>query len=134
MADAEGFDGRTRIDVRAQAERESQSGGGCAVVGDTEPARLEGHRADAGQSKLSESRYASPRRWPVGPGQEQHEWEAPRLTQRDVGHTVDGISGRLARTWNRHALKALGNAQVPQVVEVIARAILQTEMTERSGT
>jgi DNA (cytosine-5)-methyltransferase 1 len=108
---------------------------GSVQLGDTEPTRLEGHRPDAGQSQLAESRYASPRRWPVGPGQEQHDWEAPRLAFGEVGNAAHGLPGRLARTWNRHALKALGNAQVPENVRVIARAILHTEaMSERSST
>ncbi len=143
--------------------------GGERGVGDTEPTRLEGHRPDAGQSQLAESRYASPRRWPAGPGQPQHEWEAPRLvySERDggrvgeqgrrtseraaaggtsggvevaggavgeVGDAADGLSRRLASRWNRNALKALGNAQVPQVVELVARAILSYEATASEPT
>lgn len=66
-------------------------------------------------------------RWPAGPGEAQYEWEAPRLIERGVGVATDGIPGRLARYWNRCALKALGNAQVPQCVELIARSILRME-------
>jgi DNA (cytosine-5)-methyltransferase 1 len=43
-------------------------------------------------------------------------WPQPLLRRMD-----DGLSSRVDR------LRAVGNAQVPQVVELIARAILQTE-------
>lgn len=50
-------------------------------------------------------------RWPAGPGEPQHEWEAPRVAQ--------GVPNRAAR------LKALGNAVVPQVAEVVGRVVLE---------
>jgi protein-arginine kinase activator protein McsA len=51
-----------------------------------------------------------------------------------VGDAADGLSRRLASRWNRSALKALGNAQVPQVVELVARAILSHEATASKRT
>ena len=109
------------------------------VVGMADTAGI-GRRADGrtcGSAGHADGKgaYASPRRWPAGPGQPQHEWEAQRLTLGEVGWSVDGLSRRLASRWNRSALKALGNAQVPQVVELVARAILSYEATasERSG-
>jgi site-specific DNA-cytosine methylase len=44
-----------------------------------------------------------------------------------VGRRAHGVSARLARARWRAELKALGNAVVPQVVEVIGRAILAVE-------
>jgi DNA (cytosine-5)-methyltransferase 1 len=51
------------------------------------------------------------RRWPTGPGQKQHDWEPPRV--------IPNSPNRAKR------LKALGNAVVPQVAELIGRAIME---------
>jgi len=48
-------------------------------------------------------------------------------TQSGLGDATDGVSGRLAGFTRRNALKSLGNAVVPQVAEVIGRAILVSE-------
>ena len=55
-------------------------------------------------------------RYPVvAPPGPQHEWEAPRTIARGT----DPL--------RRRRLKALGNAQVPANVELIARAIMEAE-------
>lgn len=41
-----------------------------------------------------------------------------------LGRMVDGFSSRVDRHWHKERLKMLGNAVVPQVVEVIGRIIL----------
>jgi site-specific DNA-cytosine methylase len=72
--------------------------------------------------------FPNPQRWPHaylnGPTP-QHGWEAARLYQRAVGRAVDGFPGRLAGYLNKCGVAALGNAQVPQCVEVIARAMIE---------
>ncbi|MCC7084635.1 MAG: DNA cytosine methyltransferase [Pirellulales bacterium] len=44
--------------------------------------------------------------------------------KRGLGFAVDGPPSRLARFANKQALRACGNAVVPQVVEIIGQAIL----------
>jgi hypothetical protein len=56
--------------------------------------------------------------WPAPLGCEQYDWEPPRLTSEKV-------------LFREERLAMLGRAVVPQVVEVIGRAILLC--TERFG-
>lgn len=65
--------------------------------------------------------------WPARPGEQQYEWEETRLFTPEVGSSANGLSERLVRNLNRFALSAYGNAVVPQVGEMIARSILNTE-------
>jgi hypothetical protein len=44
-----------------------------------------------------------------------------------VGGRAHGLSARLAARRRRHELKALGNAVVPQVAELLGRAVLQLD-------
>ena len=68
-------------------------------------------------------------RWPAGPGQPQHEWEAPRTvpgTQSSLDLAADGLSRQLVRRdgrLRRLALKAAGNAVVPQQCYPVLAAI-----------
>jgi DNA (cytosine-5)-methyltransferase 1 len=48
----------------------------------------------------------------------------------DVGRVVDGLPPGLAR-WRKRAVEALGNAVVPQIPEMIGRAILGADQNER---
>lgn len=71
-----------------------------------------------------------PGRWPARPGERQWDWEAPRLVELEVGGSVDGLPAGLVRTRrraNRDALKAYGNAVVPQVVEAVWRAVMDAD-------
>ncbi|USG65193.1 hypothetical protein NDK47_24220 [Brevibacillus ruminantium] len=95
------------------------------AVGDTEPHNVGGQLnpawveclmgfpigwTDLDCDELDESWIDTPR-WPAGIGQEQHEWEPPRV--------ATGVKDRVAR------LKALGNAVVPAQVYPILAAIKQ---------
>lgn len=92
---------------------------------------------------------SGPWRWPLGPGAEQHEWEYPRVcnaslrtmgsagqpweaepdgpTQPPLGRPTDGLAGSLPPAVRRAALRALGNAWIPQVPYLIYRWIVQQE-------
>lgn len=61
-----------------------------------------------------------------GDGNAGREAELRGLPQPRVGVATDGLSGRLARFARRNALRALGNAVMPQVAEVVGRAIMRS--------
>lgn len=102
----------------------------------TRPQERQGERRDDGEEQPPAERAGY--LWPVRPGEQQHEWEQPRLvyTQRDggrqcaeceVGSPASRLPARLVRFANRNALRAYGNAVVPACVEAIGRAIMQVE-------
>lgn len=53
-------------------------------------------------------------RWPASYGCEQYEWEPPRVTTEKA-------------PYHRQKLQVLGNTVIPQIVEVIGRAIIMTQ-------
>jgi DNA (cytosine-5)-methyltransferase 1 len=63
--------------------------------------------------------------WPARPGEPQHEWEERRVVaaESQMGGAVNGVSSRLVGRRRVAALKALGNAVVPQCAEVLGRMI-----------
>lgn len=94
-----------------------------ADVADAASPRLE-RRGDTRQSQIAQPWTDSV--WPARPGERQHQWEEPRAVESEVGSAADGVSRRLVG-WRRGALKGLGNAVVPQVAEVIGRAIMEAD-------
>lgn len=69
--------------------------------------------------------------WPANPGQPQHPWEKPRVTQSGMGGAAHGLPGGFSR-WRRCALKGLGNAVAPPVAHAIGDAILAVDLALRS--
>lgn len=127
MADAE----QMRCGSRAGIERDEE---GTGQRRDESARRGVEHSGSAGleerhsASVAGEARHASRRHraFPARPGEPQHEWEAPRL-EWPVGDAAHGLSERLVRFANRNTLRSGGNSVVPQVVEVIGRAIMSIE-------
>lgn len=78
--------------------------------GQVYPSKLpQAHEADADDSAVGSVCFA----WPPGPGSVD---SIPRM--------ADGLSRQLVRTRRKQSHTALGNAVVPQVAELIGRAIL----------
>lgn len=107
-------------------------------LGDTDRAGLEGHPGPAVVPERARLRPAAAAgfRWPAGPGQPQHEWEAPRtITNAEckLGVSVDGLPRRMGPTLNKARLKAAGNSVVPEIPEIIATVILKIERMLREA-
>ncbi|HWQ34310.1 MAG TPA: DNA cytosine methyltransferase [Blastocatellia bacterium] len=104
------------------------AGYGSQEMANTFGARLEGYRdrAIGAGSQIALSSGSGLSQWPAMQGEEQYEWEEPRLSEYPLGVPVDGLSERLVRGHRRRIIKALGNAVVPACAEVIGRTILET--------
>jgi DNA (cytosine-5)-methyltransferase 1 len=124
-AQSDGRDGQV-WNNQWQTVREALRSSAKPNVANADNARLAQH---AGQRSNSRAEFPAFIRtsWPARPGRTQYEWEEPRTVELQVGESVAGLPIRLARRHRVAALKALGNAIVPQVAEVIGRAILQME-------
>ncbi len=90
--------------------------------------RTTGTKQSSGNQRASHAREGiEVACWPARPGQPQHDWEASRIIEREVGSAASRAASRLVRSGNRNALKALGNAIVPQCMFVVAKAISEAE-------
>ena len=65
-------------------------------------------------------------RWPARPGEEQYEWEEPRVIEiiGELGGTIDGTRSGVDPIANRvDRLRLLGNGVVPQTAELAWRTL-----------
>ena len=90
-------------------EQSSPQSGGSDKLGDTASKRCQ--RGNGREPHLT---------FPARPNCPQEGWEHPRAIESKVGGPADGTTRRLA-------LKALGNANPPQVVALIGRAIMRAQ-------
>jgi DNA (cytosine-5)-methyltransferase 1 len=109
VADAEGIGRRAGL-CQDDAEQDgNQSGDGCGDVPDSD-------RAGRQQQRRAE---------PIPAEQLAAKCGGWWLAEPDVGRVAHGVSARVDR------LRCLGNAVVPQVVELIGRAIMERQCGER---
>ena len=66
-------------------------------------------------------------RWPSRPGEQQHDWESPRLLVESLGGEFDGFPARVQRRANKAALRILGNAWCYQNALIIFHWIAEQE-------
>ena len=106
VADAERIGQQTEGRRRIRSDRAPR---GIGAAGDAVNER--GGRAQPRLGGVADGlpRGMDAHRWPAGRGEEQHEWEAPRVAK--------------AAPERRHRLKALGNAVVPQQAALALRVL-----------
>jgi site-specific DNA-cytosine methylase len=111
--------------------RQPQLAGIGATVSDVADASVEGLEGRRALSGGTVAELAMPAggggyRWPARPGEPQHDWEAPRLVEFEVGGTASTATARLVRASNRNALRCLGAANPPVVPYLIGLWLAST--------
>lgn len=107
---------------QSQARNGGQDTGGGS---EEELGNAVGGRFEQCESECEEEDFVGkggqPTRWPARPGEEQYEWEEPRVTeaQSELGGAVDGLTHRVDR------LRLLGNGVVPQTAEIAWKTLWQ---------
>ena len=122
---------------QARNGRKDTGGGSEEEVGDAAGEGLEGSARESvqgGSEGLARADGGSPAtRWPARPGEEQYDWEEPRVTeaQSELGGTIDGTACGVDATANRvDRLRLLGNGVVSQCAELAWRTLWK-ELNER---
>ena len=124
-------------DLRGDAQRSRLCKGGSARIrrgrfSHSRSSGLLGNVAERGRREGATSKIAAKTEEPMstGPGnsgwsafrgEEQHEWEPPRLIKPKLGRNLYGVPHRVDR------IKGLGNAIVPQIAYWIFRWIREIE-------
>ena len=118
---------RERSEEGKKASEQSEGASGQEDLRHLQPTKLahpasrEPRQSQARNGGQDTSGGSEETRWPARPGEEQYEWEEPRVTeaQSELGGAVDGLTHRVDR------LRLLGNGVVPQTAEIAWRTLWQ---------
>lgn len=126
-SDPQGREGPKRRGVSGAAPRDGLFGGSRSEVANSNGWGREGERRQEREPELPQwnepDGYHLPQ-WPPAPGDVLAWGQVPPAAQPALCRLADGLPDGLVRG-RRAALRAYGNAVVPQVAEVIGRAIME---------
>lgn len=103
------------------------------IVADTESIGTQGLRPAGEQElqfnaqKISFVSSSGTNRWPARPGEQQYDWEAPRVVESGLGCTIDGYNFR------SDLLRMYGNGVVPDSAEVAFLILLNQHFKIKLG-